>query len=105
MKKLLVALAVVGILGGCASTQPVGIVYSGGNFYNGSTIVDASVKGAATKNGQACASSVLSLVAVGDNSVEAAKKDGGITKVTSINYNVENVLGIYGTYCTEVKGE
>lgn len=106
MKKLLASLAVVGLLAGCASTQPVGALYSGGNFYNGATVVDASAKDVrAVKTGKACATSVLSLVAVGDNSVASAKRNGMITKVSSIDYNVNNVLGLYGSYCTVVKGE
>lgn len=107
MKQLLCVIFIVSLLVGCASTQPVGILYSGGNFYNGSTIiVDANVKSMViTKTGRACATSVLALVAVGDNSIEAAKRDGMINKVAIINYEVQNVLGVYGTYCTVVKGD
>ncbi|MFN8770512.1 MAG: TRL-like family protein [Neisseriaceae bacterium] len=105
MKKLLALLAVAGFLGGCASTQPVGALYSGGNFYNGATVVDANKDVRLVKTGKSCATSVLSLVATGDNSVAAAKRNGMITKVGSIDYDVMNVLGIYGQYCTVVKGE
>jgi len=105
MKKLLAGLAIAGLLGGCATTQPVGIVYSDGHFYNGSTIVSANAKDIpATKTGQSCATSWLYLVALGDNSVETAKVAGGITKVATIDYEVKNLLGIYGSYCTIVKG-
>ncbi len=93
------------LLSGCASLQPVGVIYSGGDFYNGATVVSANERITHSKTGKSCAMSVLSLVAVGDNSVESAKKDGMITRVSSIDYRVDNVLGVYGTYCTIVKGE
>ena len=48
--------------------------------------------------------SVLGLVATGDASIETAKALGGIKDVVSINYEVNNILGVYGTYCIVVQG-
>ncbi len=57
------------------------------------------------KKGEACAMSILGLVAVGDASIEGAKKDGGITKVATVDHSTLNILYLYGQYCTVVHGE
>ena len=57
------------------------------------------------KSGEACAHSVLGVVAFGDASIEAAKKNAGITKVATVDHRTLNVLYFYGGYCTVVYGE
>ncbi len=91
-------LAIVFILAGCARYVPVGVVYTDGKMG-----VQA-VSGASGKTGRACMTSILGLVATGDASIEAAKAAGGITEVTNINYEVNNILGVYGQYCLVVQG-
>jgi len=59
---------------------------------------------AATREGKACATSILSMVATGDASLEAAKANGGITQVAVVDHSAKNILGIWGEYCTIVKG-
>jgi len=107
MKKLLSGLAVASLLAGCASVLPNGILYTGGNFNNGSVTVDANAAkyNNVSRVGKSCATSVFGLVAWGDNSVAAAKDNGSVAKVNAINYEVDNVLGVFGKYCTVVKGE
>lgn len=64
-----------------------------------------------TKKGSACAKSFLSLVALGDNSVQAAAKSAGITRIATVDskrfgiLNYINLGLIYGEICTEVTGE
>ena len=86
------------MLAGCATYNPAGALYTGGKMgvQGGS--------GTADKTGKACMTSVLGLVAVGDASIETAKAQGSIKEVVDINYEVNNVLGIYGTYCIVVQG-
>ena len=86
------------MLAGCASYVPMGAIYTGGKMG-----IQAG-SGAAGKTGTACMTSVLGLVAFGDASIEAAKAAGGITEVTNINYEVNNILGIYGQYCIVLQG-
>jgi len=75
-------------------------------LYSGATIpVNATTESANIKTGKACSFSVLSLVSGGDGSIAEAKKDGGITSVSTIDYSVNNVLGFYGRYCTIVTGK
>ena len=91
-------LGVVLILAGCASYMPAGGLYTEGKMG-----VQAG-SGAADKTGRACMVSILALVATGDASIEAAKAAGGIKEVVTMNYEVKNILGIYGEYCLVVKG-
>lgn len=65
--------------------------------------VDNSVR--SVKEGKACSKRILALVATGDSSIEAAKRDARIRKVSSANTEYLNVLGVYGESCTVVKGE
>lgn len=100
MKKSLLTLMVsAGFLTSCATYLPAGALYTGVK-----TGVSANNSVASSKTGKACSTSVLGLVAVGDSSLESAKKAGNITNVATVDYSVENILGIYGSYCTEVSG-
>jgi hypothetical protein len=64
----------------------------------------ATTATAATKEGKACAQTILGWVATGDASVTAAKAAGGITTVSHIDHTAKNILGIVADYCTIVKG-
>jgi len=55
------------------------------------------------KVGRACATNVLGLIVQGDMSVEAAKKNGGITKVASVDKEVKG-YAVYAEVCTIVTG-
>ncbi|MCX6125120.1 MAG: TRL-like family protein [Proteobacteria bacterium] len=61
-------------------------------------------KQAGTKKGNACATNILGYVAFGDASIAAAKKNGGITEVSVVDYSSSNIIGVYGTTCTVVHG-
>ena len=102
MKKFNLLFAAVASIGlsSCASYGPMGWVYSGGT-----TGISANNDVKPNKRGEACVISVLAIASGGDASIGAAKANGGITKVASVDYDVMNVLGVYGQYCTVVKGE
>ena len=68
------------------------------------TAESSSPAPSATKQGKACAESILGLLAHGDASVRAAKEDGGIKEVTVIDHSARNFLGIVGEWCTIVRG-
>jgi hypothetical protein len=44
------------------------------------------------------------LVTSGDASIEAAKKEGGITRVSSVSLENSGFLGLYAQSCTVVSG-
>jgi hypothetical protein len=54
-----------------------------------------------SKVGKAEAKTVLGIVATGDCSIATAARNGGITKSTYVDWEVESILGI-GTYTTTV---
>ncbi len=56
------------------------------------------------KRGEACATVVLALFATGDASIEAAKRNGRIKEVTTIDHHSTNTLG-FGKFCTIVYGQ
>lgn len=66
--------------------------------------IDAEGSGIVTKTGEACATSILGIVASGDASIDAAKQAGGINEVLSVDYKSTSVLGLYASFCTVVKG-
>lgn len=103
MRKLIAVLFVCATLslGGCATPYPAGVVYS--EFQIPTAVTSNS--GPTTKVGTAECSSYFALVAVGDASIEAAMKNGGITKVHHVDWQVKNILGIIGKYKVTVYGE
>ncbi|MBK5280979.1 MAG: TRL-like family protein [Nitrospiraceae bacterium] len=107
MKQLKFVLTLAGISVAAFSLAACQIVYSPmqGTTFNetkyGNIATDESV---ATKEGKACGTSILGWVAQGDASIVAAKANGGITKVSSVDHYAKNILGIFGEWCTIVKG-
>jgi hypothetical protein len=90
------------LLSGCAiAASPVG----NGQIY---THVHGPVaSGPATssaKSGRACAMNYVGMVAMGDASIDAAKKEGGISNVASVDHDSFTVLGVYARFCTVVRG-
>jgi hypothetical protein len=101
-KALFVVLLLSGVttLSGCISvaTPAIGVLF---------TEVRGPVDGhgaIGSKEGKACAQSILGLVAQGDASIAAAAKAGGITNVTTVDHYTRNMLGVIGDFCTVVRG-
>lgn len=95
-------IAAVALLSGCATTVPQGSLF---------TDVKVPVSAAANnksdnlKVGKSYCKSYLGLVTQGDASIEAAKKNGGITKVVSVDWKAKSILGLVGEYECIVYGE
>jgi hypothetical protein len=66
-------------------------------------VVTSTVPG--PKTGKAVAATILGLVAYGDTGIEAAARNGGITKIMTVDYDSTNILGIYARFTTIVTGE
>ena len=105
MKKIAVLLGLVAFLAfplaGCGTFLPAGALYVGAKAGIGAGGGDLSY----SKTGTAESISYLGLVAVGDASIQTAAKNGGITKIKFVDYEVWNILGIYGEYKTIVYGD
>ncbi|MGH7217284.1 MAG: TRL-like family protein [Nitrospiraceae bacterium] len=107
MRQIKVALTLVGITAAAFSLAACQIVYSPmqGTTFNETKYGNiATDEASATKEGKACGTSILGWFAQGDASIVAAKANGGITKVSSVDHYAKNILGIFGEWCTIVKG-
>jgi len=104
MKKIVLPLLFVPlfalVLSGCATYMPAGALYVGAK---GAIATTDNIS--YSKVGEATATSVLGLVATGDSSIKTAAANGGITKIKYVDYEVKNILGIYGKYTTVVYGD
>ncbi len=66
--------------------------------------VAATSNQAGNRVGESCATSILGLIGNGDASIEAARRNGGITMISSVDDHTKSILGIYAEYCTIVRG-
>ena len=102
MKKILVTLAaclaLMAFSTGCASTFPVGVIFTE------LKLPIAATSNEGNKVGRAKCTSVMGLVTWGDASIAAAMKDGKISEISHIDWEVKNVLGIFGEYTIVVYG-
>ncbi len=103
-KSVLLALSLCLSTAGCGGLAfipagaPIGLVQSTST----SKAVGSSVIG--TRHGKACAISILQVVTVGDASVSAAARDGGITQIGVVDNDDFNLFGWYSRHCSEVTG-
>lgn len=90
------------LLSACAGVvAPVtGVLYK-----NVDAPLAATMASASSKRGESSCSSILGIVATGDASIDAAMRNGGITKIHHVDYNGTSFLGIYATMTTTVYGE
>jgi hypothetical protein len=101
MIRNLLATAALAVLAGCAyASSPVtGVVYS--DVRSG---LMATSNAVGSRVGEACSYSYLGAIAMGDSSVETARRNGGISLITSVDTISNSTLGIYAKYCTVVRG-
>ena len=123
MRMVLRAILIVALLVG--TSAPAGATVNWTTFFNlGCALTDSPIHGCAftgakgpvapgelgrgSKTGEACGWSFLALFARGDMRITTAMKNGGITKISSIDKRVVEVVPgfyIFGRYCTVVTGE
>lgn len=113
MFQKLSAVAVLGLLGACASQHEI----SGGLFANYKLAKDSNPQFKPVKTGQACYHGIdtwpitmlLGLgnlgFSFGDGSVSTAMANGGIKNVATVDHEVFSILSVYGKVCTNVAGE
>lgn len=96
----------VALLVGCSTNSPVtGGLYTGVTHSGVSTggIFDNSIKD--VKKGVSSCTAILGLVAVGDCSEDAAKRNGRITNIHSVYHESTSVWFLFSQYETIVTGE
>src|ERR1700710_495047 len=101
MKLALISVYALAFIG-CASAQsPV----NGAFFTDVKSGQGATEAYGGTARGEACAASYLGVVALGDATIDTAKKNGGIAQVTAVDHTANSILGLWAKYCTVVYGK
>lgn len=100
MKKVLFAALCAAAL--CACATPRTEVGSALFSQTKQPMLVSGNKGA--KVGKACATNILGLLISGDMSVEAAKKNGHITQVATVDKDIKS-YAVYAEVCTVVTGQ
>jgi hypothetical protein len=91
-------------LTGCVGPMgPVGGV-GAGIYTDVSGPIGATSNAAGTKMGQASSTGII-CVATGDSSIKTAAANGGITKISHIDYHTTSVLGLWAKTTVTVYGE
>jgi hypothetical protein len=101
MKKIVIIGFLFAIIYGVSSCSP----YIGAIYTSNTLPFDAESGTEASKVGRAVCKSILGLIATGDCSIEAAKKAGGITTVSSVDAEISTVLFFFAEHTTVVRGE
>lgn len=108
MKKLLVAMCAgacaVVLLTGCVGVTPIQGGSAAWVYTQTSGGVSVGSASGYSKVGTATSKAII-CVATGDSSIQAAMKNGGISKIHHVDCKVTSVLGIYVEYTTVVYGE
>lgn len=100
MKKLLLStIAILGITSCAIVPSETGMTLVG----EMKTPITATSNISANKTGKSCSKNILGLVGIGDSSIEKAKKNGRITRVSSVDKEIKAYL-VYAEVCTIVKG-
>lgn len=108
MKKILSLIALSIVVSSCAQTSngvSSGLIYTSWKDRDPISRIDNSVQ--ANKSGKACVKLLAGLISTGDSSIETAKKNGGISKVSYVDRSLEafNVyIPIFQEGCTIVHG-
>lgn len=82
---------------------PIGAV-GAGIYTDVSGPLMATSNSGASKMGQAESTGII-CVATGDSSIKTAAANGGITKISHVDYHTTSILGVYAKTVVTVYGE
>ena len=110
MKKLCALLLLMSIvaLSGCAGVYRAPVLPSVGMLFaeiKAPLDVDFDDTDLGSRVGKATSKSILGWFATGDASIQAAARNGGITKIKHADYEFNNILGVYSEFTTVVYGD
>lgn len=106
MLALAVSMTAAVLLSGCSTAGVVSPVSNGTLFTSVKgpvTATGASSEG--SRSGSGSAFNILGLVAIGDASIDSAKRQGGIKTVTHVDYESFTVLGLFSSFKVVVHGD
>lgn len=89
MKSVAIAVAAVAMLASCSTTTPVAV----------------TANPVGNKCGEASTSRILGLGGSANVGINAAAKNGGITRISHVDKSSYSFLGIYQKFTTRVYGE
>lgn len=99
--RICAAVVVMALISGCATALPAGAGYLKLKLPVCATANPSN----SPKVGTAQCVSYCGVVAIGDVSIHTAMKNGGITKIHHVDWEVESIAGIIGKYKIIVYGE
>ena len=108
MKKIFLAISLLFVIASCTATSngvQSGLIYTEWKDRDPISRVDNSVN--PTKSGKACVKNYFGVIATGDSSIETAKKNGSITKVSYVDRSFQGLnlyIPIFAEGCTIVNG-
>ncbi|MGZ3697447.1 MAG: TRL-like family protein [Bdellovibrionota bacterium] len=104
MTRILAGISVFGaLLGTAGCAYPMFHPY-GWAFQDVTTGVAVTSNQAGNRVGEACTNSIAGAIAWGDASIEAARRNGGITMISSVDEERLGVMAMYSRMCTIVRG-
>jgi len=92
------------LLTGCVAPNGSLVGAMGGIYTDVSGPVLATGNAGTSKVGQASSTGII-CIATGDSSIKAACANGGITKISHVDYHVTSVLSVYTKTTVTVYGE
>ena len=106
MKKLVVCTLAAGLIAMTGCVGPMGSVggVAGGLYTDVSGPVCATSNPVGAKMGQATSTGIICF-ATGDSSIKTAAANGGISKISHVDYHTMSILGLYATTTVTVYGE
>ena len=102
-KKTLLMVAIAASMGLSACSLPAS--YLGTSLILATTEPLAATNVVPNKMGKACGVNVFGIVAAGNFSIEAAKRNGGIVQVATVDRGVQSYFGVFSRVCTIVTGQ
>lgn len=103
MNKKIAAIAMImGLCSGCAASANAPV--TGGLYLGAKGATNATSNDVGAKTGESCATSYLGIIGLGDASIAAAAKAGGVSKISSVDSDNMAILGLYAKNCTVVSG-
>lgn len=101
-KKIAAFATIMGLCSGCAMSANAPV--SGSIYLGAQGATNATSNDVGSKTGESCATSYLGIIGLGDASIAAAAKAGGVTKISSVDSDNMAILGLYAKNCTVVSG-
>ena len=106
---VLAASVAIGLFASCGAiiptpTGPCGL-YANVNYAADALAVECNANIKRENVGQSSATNILGIINTGDISIEAAMKNGKITKIHHIDMKIESVLGLYAKKTIIIYGE